>query len=224
MRHDLKQRQVVERIAVKKGFLEVDKVPIEPGEPVVDPNDFAMLEARRARDLAGVATGNVFGIRGDEVRHAERARNRRGDEAVRGGHHRTEIASGKVFAHEFDRLLCHGGADHPLHEILVPGSEQVRRVRRQQAQHEFRSLFGSEVAGVIALHELFVAAQGDFRVARPPGLCQVLRPLVIAVEWQQRVVQIEERESFIGHDWRNSRSASIERSSGTVTARCLDSE
>src|SRR3990170_1796981 len=97
--HTREQRQVVVRVAVEAAVREVLEAPAEAREPLVDAPQLALAEARRAGEPPGEAPGDALGLGGDEVRHAELARDRRGDEAVGGGDDGTQLARGKVSRH-----------------------------------------------------------------------------------------------------------------------------
>jgi hypothetical protein len=66
--------------------------------------------------------------------------------------------------------------------------QKVRRMRCEQSQHELGSLLGSQISGVIAVHELLVASQGLSRISSTTGFGHKDGPLVVAVQGQQGVV------------------------------------
>jgi len=88
-----------------------------------------------------------------------------------------------------------GRADHVAHVVLVPGGEVGGPVAGKQAEHELGGLGGGQVTGVVAMHQFDIARQRGVAVARAARMREELGPLVVAVERQQRVVEIEQRDA-----------------------------
>src|SRR3989338_3975887 len=76
------QRQVVQRIAVKRAIGEALQRPAMSGEPVFQPYDLAFAKAWHIRHAAGKLTVLVFWLGGDQVLNAELAGDRRSNETV----------------------------------------------------------------------------------------------------------------------------------------------
>src|SRR5262245_5004385 len=192
-RHALEQRQVVVRVAVEPAPLKARERLADPGQPLLDPRDLAVAEARDARDFPGEAAGADLGLGRDEMRDAELARDRRRDERVGRGDDRAERARVAVPRYE----LARAGADHRsdlgVHERGVPGVELPARMARERNELEIEELVDIERAGLVLAEELVVLRLVALAVEHA-ALDQELRPLVIAVTGEKRVVEVEERE------------------------------
>ncbi|KAG1385464.1 hypothetical protein G6F60_014837 [Rhizopus arrhizus] len=92
-------------------------------------------------------------------------------------------------------------------------------MRRQQAEHELGGLLGREFAAGVAVHQVVVLAAGDVGVTRAARACQIVGPLIVAIQRQQGVIQVEQGETSGGHVRCESGSASMARSKGRVMGR-----
>src|SRR3954471_10376064 len=90
MRHALQQRQVVVGIAVEPALV-IREARAALREPFVHAAVLAFAEGGRTARLAGEAAIDLLDVGREQVRHAELARDGRGDEAVGGRHDRGEI-------------------------------------------------------------------------------------------------------------------------------------
>lgn len=119
--HKVQQRQVVLRIAVKIGFAVAGKGFAPRGEPLVEPCDFALLQAGRADDVAGEqAVGVGFQLGADDVADAEDLLADGGDDVfVGGGDDEQFVACAAVSVYEVFGGLAGVGGDVLRLELLV---------------------------------------------------------------------------------------------------------
>ncbi|MPN09114.1 hypothetical protein SDC9_156402 [bioreactor metagenome] len=180
-----------------------------------DADDLARLERRRAGRRA--EEGAILQIdrwnRPDQVRDAEFAGDRAGDEAVGGGDDGAQVAGVEMFADQGARRLADDRADVAVHEFRVPGVEFLARMAGQWRQLEFEESADVERAGLVVFVELDVLRCLQFAVDNALGN-QELRPLEIGVAGEKGVVEVEESEVHASC----SRESSS-RSRGSVTGR-----
>jgi hypothetical protein len=209
----LEQRQVVERVAVEPALV-VGKALAAPGQPLVHAADLALAEGGRAARLAREGAVGLLDVGGEEVPHAQLGGDRGGDEAVRRRDDGGEVAG--VAGDELARARQDDGPDLALHELRVPGVELGARPAGDGGELEVEELVDVERAVLVALVEPFVLRVVVARV-QDALLDQELRPLVIAVAIEQRVVEVEEGELAL-------HPCIAALSSGTVTGRRVSSE
>ena len=219
MRHALEQRQVVQRIAVEPALV-VGEPVAALREPLVHALDLALPEGGRAARLSSEDAVDLLDVGGDQRGHAQLGGDGLRDEAVGRGDDR-----GERIRMPRDQLRGARQDHRPhlaLHELVVPGVELRARAPRDRRQLEVEELVDVERAVLVALVEPLV-----LRVVlvgmQHALLDQELRPRVVAVAVEERVVEVEERELHrepsIG---RSGCSAAL--SSGTVTGRPVSSE
>ena len=171
-------------------------------------------EARRSARLSGECAVDLLDVGRDEVLDPELARDRRGDEAIRGGHDRADRS--RMRRDEIHGALADDRADLALHEILVPCLESLARMLRERRELEREELVDVERAVLVALREPEVL-RVELRRMKDPFLDEELGPFDIAVAFEERVVEVEEREL-------HAAAPNAALSSGTVTARPVSSE
>src|SRR5262245_36877805 len=191
MGHTVEERQIVERVAVEPRLGKGRERAPAPRQPRVEAGDLALAEARNAGDRAGKFAVALLGLGGDQLRDAELARDRRGNEAVGGGDDDAQVLA--VTIDQGARLLADQPTHLELHEFTVPGVELGARMARQRLQLEIEELMDVQRAGLVLVVELLVARFVDFAVEHAL-LDQELGPLEIAVAREQRVVEVEEDE------------------------------
>ncbi len=102
----------------------------------------------------------------------------------------------------------------------MPGVELGARVARERRELELQELEDVERAPLVLREELVVPRLVR-RAVEHAALDQELRPLVVAVAGEERVVEVEEDEV---HAHRRSSAASASRTRGSVTGRLSMSE
>src|SRR5262249_33601757 len=161
----------------------------------------------------------------EEVRGAELARDRRGDEGVRRGDDRAQVLLRDVPLHQLPSLRADDRLHPRAHELGVPAIELLARMARERRELEVEELVDVEAPFLVLAEEVVVLRLVRGAVEHT-ALDQELRPLVVAVPGQQRVVQVEQRELGLSHPRRVSpaseRSASLSSGRGIGRLRCSE--
>src|SRR5206468_10060690 len=116
-----------------------------------------------------------------------------GDEGVGGGDDRAEMVVAEVPPHELHPLRAYHGLYPVAHEFAVPFVQFLAGVARERGELEFEKLVDVEPA-LLVLAEETVVLRLVFGALEHAALDEVLRPLVVAVPREQRVVEVEESE------------------------------
>src|SRR4051812_38121360 len=103
------------------------------------------------------------------------------------------------------------------HEVAMPRLQLRAWMARERGELEFEELVDVQRAVLVALEKPVVARVVLVRV-HGAGLDQVLRPRIVAVTREERVVEVEEGEAR----WAHACIAAL--SNGTVTGRPVSSE
>src|SRR2546423_14969284 len=133
-RHVLEQRQIVVRIAVARARGEIREAPAKAMQPLVDAAQLPLAKARRACNATGEAAFAALGLGGDQVRDAELARDRTGDEAVGRGDDGAKLACGEVARDELARRRRDHRHDAGAHELRMPAREVLPGMLGKWAQ------------------------------------------------------------------------------------------
>ena len=164
-------------------------------QPLVHVGDLPFPEGRRAARLSGEDAVDLLDVGGDELGHAELAGDGLGDEAVGGGDDGGRRVG--VARDQLGRLRKDHRPHLALHELVVPGVELGARAPRDGRELEIEEVVDVERAVLVALVEPLVARVVLARMQHA-FLDEELRPGVVAVAIQERVVEVEERELHAG--------------------------
>jgi hypothetical protein len=148
------QRQVVVRVAVEPALHEAAQPEAERFEPGVDALDLAFAERGGAARLSGEAAVLLRGDGRDQVRDAELAGDRSGDEAVGGGDDGQQVAGFGVPPHQGACRRADQRTDARGEEFAVPGVEFRARMARQRRQLEIEEGMDVQRAGLVLLEKI----------------------------------------------------------------------
>src|SRR5882672_1056298 len=192
VRDVLEQGQIVLRVAVEPDRRKRREYAALTGQPFLYTRYLPLAETGRSRGFSGEPSLPDFEFGRDQVQ-AEFARDGRGDEGVGGGDDRAKVSVTEVPPNELHPFCADDGLDLGSHEFGVPFVELPARVTRERGELEFEKLVDVEGA-LLVLQEKTVVLRFVFGALEHAALDQELRPLVVAVPREQRVVEVEERQ------------------------------
>ncbi len=121
---------------------------------------------------------------------AEFTRDRRHDIRIGAGHQSELVAALAMRIDQRQGFASNMRTHMLVHELAMPGIEQGARKQRQQLHLKAHVALDVERSRPIGLRELFNACAIRHRI-EPAFVDDEMRPRIRAVDWQQRMVEIE---------------------------------
>ncbi len=187
MRHPLKQRQVIHRVAIEVAVLKIEAVL---QHPAFQPRHLAFTETGYIGTTPGITAITHLAFGRQQHANPQAPGNRCGDEAVGGGDDHQLVARFAVLLQQGQRLGQDDRLDAVAHEVAMPfvelGHGRCRKDFHGKGQVGLQVQRAVQVVLVEGIVALLVGKRVD-----DAALAQVITPGMVAVATEEGIVQVE---------------------------------